>query len=186
MKDEQHRLVESAMFDADNLATCAEKLLAALNRKAAAIESCEVADMGDIGAQARADLELEQAEAEVSEYWSAVRRATYEYRNRAELARNSLTKTQQKYGPENPPRLRKPGESVEQYSAAMGWKSLTPEFVDLYARRYAYLRERDLNAIVEGGVFAGKVPDNVVLNGDDLDKAIDDAISLHVTRNDEK
>ena len=46
-----------------------------------------------------------------------------------------------------------------------------------HARRYTYLRERDLDAIIEGGVFAGKVPDNVVLNGDDLDAAIDAAIA---------
>ena len=54
--------------------------------------------------------------------------------------------------------------------------ALTLEQVAQYARRYAYLRERDLDAIVEGGVFAGKVPENVVLNGDDLDAAIDKAM----------
>lgn len=42
-----------------------------------------------------------------------------------------------------------------------------------YVRRYAYLRERDLNAIQNGGVFAGLTPDNIVLNGADLDAAID-------------
>ena len=90
---EQKRIVMGALFEADHLATCAEKLLAALNRKAAAIERCEVADMGDIGAPSRAALELEQAEAEVSEYWRAVRNATYEYRGRAERARAALTLT---------------------------------------------------------------------------------------------
>ena len=45
------------------------------------------------------------------------------------------------------------------------------------AERYRWLRSRDLDTIVEGGVFAGKVPDNVVLNGDDLDAAIDAAIA---------
>lgn len=54
--------------------------------------------------------------------------------------------------------------------------ALTHEQVTQYARRYAYLRERDLDAIVEGGVFAGMTPDNVVLNGDDLDNAIDKAM----------
>jgi hypothetical protein len=44
------------------------------------------------------------------------------------------------------------------------------------AVRYRYLRTRDFDAISSGGVFAGKTPDNVVLNGDDLDKAIDDAL----------
>jgi hypothetical protein len=41
------------------------------------------------------------------------------------------------------------------------------------AARYRWLRSRDLDSIVDGGVFAGMVPDNVVLNGDDLDAAID-------------
>lgn len=43
------------------------------------------------------------------------------------------------------------------------------------AERYQYLRERDLDTIRQGGVFAGRTPDNVVLNGDDLDAAIDAA-----------
>lgn len=30
------------------------------------------------------------------------------------------------YGPSNPPRLRKPGESLEEYRAAMGWINETP------------------------------------------------------------
>lgn len=41
------------------------------------------------------------------------------------------------------------------------------------AQRYAWLRDRDLSTIHQGGVFAGKTPDNVVLNGVDLDEAID-------------
>ena len=45
-----------------------------------------------------------------------------------------------------------------------------------YAMRYAYLRSRDLNAIHDGGVFAGMTPSNVVLNGDDLDAEIDIAM----------
>lgn len=42
--------------------------------------------------------------------------------------------------------------------------------------RYLWLRRRDLNSIQAGGVFAGMTPNNVVLNGKDLDKAIDDAM----------
>ena len=42
-----------------------------------------------------------------------------------------------------------------------------------HAERYAWLRERDLSTIYQGGVFAGKTPENVVLNGADLDAAID-------------
>jgi len=46
------------------------------------------------------------------------------------------------------------------------------------AARYRWLRERDLDTIKAGGVFAGKTPANVVLNGEDLDVAIDDARAL--------
>ena len=42
--------------------------------------------------------------------------------------------------------------------------------------RYLWLRRRDLNTIQAGGVFAGMTPRNVVLNGKDLDEAIDDAM----------
>lgn len=45
------------------------------------------------------------------------------------------------------------------------------------AARYQWLRERDLETISHGGVFAGKTPDNLILNGDDLDRAIDAAIA---------
>ncbi len=31
-----------------------------------------------------------------------------------------------RYGPDNPPRLRKPGESLEDYRTAMGWGNKTP------------------------------------------------------------
>lgn len=41
------------------------------------------------------------------------------------------------------------------------------------AARYRYLRERDLDSIHQGGVFAGMTPENVVLNGEDLDQAVD-------------
>jgi hypothetical protein len=58
--------------------------------------------------------------------------------------------------------------------------TLTPEQVRQFAKRYAYLRGRSLDAIKDGGVFAGLTPDNVVLNGDDLDAAIDGALTLLV------
>lgn len=54
------------------------------------------------------------------------------------------------------------------------------EYVD--AARYRWLRERDLDAIGMGGVFAGMTPDNVVLNEEDLDEAIDRAMSLENAR----
>ena len=44
--------------------------------------------------------------------------------------------------------------------------------------RYQYLRGRDLNTIRVGGLFAGKTPDNLVLNGNELDAAVDAAIAM--------
>lgn len=46
----------------------------------------------------------------------------------------------------------------------------------LDAARYRWLRERALDTITNGGVFCGMTPENVVLNGIDLDKAIDAAM----------
>lgn len=89
--DEARKLALSALVDADHLADCAERLLAALNRKTGAIERVEVADMGDIGAPERASLELEQANEAVSEFWRGVQGAAYEYRKRAERARAALS-----------------------------------------------------------------------------------------------
>jgi hypothetical protein len=43
------------------------------------------------------------------------------------------------------------------------------------AARYRYLRSRDLDTIHQGGIFAGEVPANVVINGDYVDAAIDAA-----------
>lgn len=45
------------------------------------------------------------------------------------------------------------------------------------AARYRWLRARDLETIGQGGVFAGMTPQNVILNGHDLDDAIDAAIA---------
>lgn len=47
------------------------------------------------------------------------------------------------------------------------------------AARYRWLRSRDVGTIKNGGVFAGLTPDNVVLNGTDLDEAIDAAMEMH-------
>jgi hypothetical protein len=43
------------------------------------------------------------------------------------------------------------------------------------AERYRWLRQRDLDTIFMGGVFVGKTPENIVLNGIDLDAAVDAA-----------
>lgn len=45
------------------------------------------------------------------------------------------------------------------------------------AARYRWLRARDLETIGTGGVFAGLTPQNVVLNGVDLDQRIDFELS---------
>ena len=45
------------------------------------------------------------------------------------------------------------------------------------AARYRWLRARDLETIGQGGVFAGMTPQNVILNGQDLDDAIDAALA---------
>lgn len=52
------------------------------------------------------------------------------------------------------------------------------------AARYQYLRARDLDTIFAGGVFAGLTPRNVVLNGDDLDRAVDAALAAYEARDD--
>ena len=44
------------------------------------------------------------------------------------------------------------------------------------AARYLWLRDRNLETIHQGGVFAGITPENMVLNGVDLDAAVDAAI----------
>lgn len=51
-----------------------------------------------------------------------------------------------------------------------------PQADALDAGRYRFLRSRDLETVNNGGVFAGVTPDNIVLNGADLDAEIDAAI----------
>jgi hypothetical protein len=55
--------------------------------------------------------------------------------------------------------------------------AIPAERVRTYAIRYAMLRAAPIDAIHSGGVFAGQTPQNVVLNGADLDAAIDAAIA---------
>jgi len=45
------------------------------------------------------------------------------------------------------------------------------------ASRYQWLRARDLDTIGRGGVFAGKTPDNLILNEEHLDAAVDAAMA---------
>lgn len=51
--------------------------------------------------------------------------------------------------------------------------AIGPDVAMKYAIRYAWLRSRDLDTVHVGGVFAGQTPQNIVLNGADLDAAID-------------
>lgn len=44
------------------------------------------------------------------------------------------------------------------------------------AARYQWLRSRDLDTIETGGIFIGRVPENLVLNGDEADAVIDAAM----------
>ncbi|MGF7197538.1 hypothetical protein FHW81_002663 [Pseudomonas sp. RC10-4-2] len=61
-------------------------------------------------------------------------------------------------------------------------ETLLPFFAEDYealrkdVERYRWLRERDLETISRGGVFAGMTPKNIVLNLEDLDAEIDAAI----------
>ncbi|MFU3207252.1 hypothetical protein ACM7HB_30255 [Pseudomonas aeruginosa] len=61
-------------------------------------------------------------------------------------------------------------------------ETLLPFFAEDYealrkdAARYRWLRERDLETIRQGGVFAGMTPENIVLNLEHLDAAIDAAL----------
>ncbi|QPG62124.1 hypothetical protein HFV04_021745 [Pseudomonas sp. BIGb0427] len=45
------------------------------------------------------------------------------------------------------------------------------------AERYRWLRTRDVNTISQGGVFAGITPQNLVINEETLDEAVDAAIA---------
>jgi NTP pyrophosphatase (non-canonical NTP hydrolase) len=49
--------------------------------------------------------------------------------------------------------------------------------VALDARRYRWLRSRDVDTIRQGGVFAGQTPENLVLSEEHLDAAIDAAMA---------
>ncbi len=57
---------------------------------------------------------------------------------------------------------------------------LHPRFAQLAldANRYRWLRARDLDTIKAGGVFAGLTPENLVLNGEDLDIVIDAHLAM--------
>jgi hypothetical protein len=45
------------------------------------------------------------------------------------------------------------------------------------AERYRVLRQADVDTIHNGGLFAGLTPDNIVINGHDLDRLTDAVIA---------
>ncbi len=63
---------------------------------------------------------------------------------------------------------------LTEYLAGELANAFAPTLADV--ERYRWLRDRDLETIDKGGVFAGMTPKNVVLNGADLDNAIDAAM----------
>lgn len=54
------------------------------------------------------------------------------------------------------------------------------EHLELDAKRYRYIRNRQTRQvdIAAGGIFAGRVPQQVILGGEDLDRAIDRELGL--------
>lgn len=66
-------------------------------------------------------------------------------------------------------------KALAEHIAAALAAAFEPTLADV--ERYRWLRARDLDTIEKGGVFAGRIPENVVVNGPDLDKAIDAAMA---------
>ena len=60
-------------------------------------------------------------------------------------------------------------------TALRGAPATVYAWLALDAARYRWLRERDVETIEKGGVFAGMTPQNVVLSFEDLDTAVDAA-----------
>lgn len=52
--------------------------------------------------------------------------------------------------------------------------------LELDARRYRYIRDRQTRSIdiAAGGIFAGRIPEQLILGGEDLDRAIDHELGL--------
>lgn len=82
--DEQAKLLQLANYafcDADQLAQCASLLLKALNKQAGLKERLNIVGL-DRAAKSAALIEYEQASSEVSEFWTGVKEAAYEYEKR--------------------------------------------------------------------------------------------------------
>ncbi|MNM07799.1 hypothetical protein D3C81_178540 [compost metagenome] len=72
---------------------------------------------------------------------------------------------------------RRATELVAQLQADLTGRDQQIDALSLDAGRYRWLRSRDLETISKGGVFAGLTPDNLVLNEETLDHAIDAAMA---------
>lgn len=68
-------------------------------------------------------------------------------------------------------------EIIESLRLSRDYLETEREATDRAAERYRWLRSRHLETIYEGGVFAGQTPQNLVLNGEDLDAVIDAALA---------
>ena len=71
----------------------------------------------------------------------------------------------------------KPSALVAQLQADLTERDQQIDALSMDAGRYRWLRSRDLETISKGGVFAGLTPDNLVLNEETLDHAIDAAMA---------
>lgn len=76
------------------------------------------------------------------------------------------------------------GRSKTDGESDTDWAFMAEEVAELArdAARYRWLRERDLDTIDRGGVFAGKTPDNIVMNQEDLDQHVDAAMAAEAAR----
>ncbi len=68
-------------------------------------------------------------------------------------------------------------DMLDELACEIGRLQQENEQLRVDAARYNWLRNRDLDTISQGGVFAGMTPENVVLNEDDLDREIDAAMN---------
>lgn len=87
---ERETLIKSTLVEADHLALSAENLLKSINDVFVATEALDMAGIGDIRAEDRANMKLEDAKEKQSDYWRAVTSSIYEYRKRAERVKESL------------------------------------------------------------------------------------------------
>lgn len=73
-----------------------------------------------------------------------------------------------------------PAEARQNYGPQISAAADEIERLNIDFTRYQWLRARDINTVNQGGIFAGQTPQNIVINGEDLDKAIDQAIAKEV------